>query len=180
MDYDMDGLEMYDDMGFITAESFKDALVVGGAAAAGMLLAGWAIPKIPLPAAWDPKVKGFVRAGIAAAAGILGGAAAARYIPGAQARNIGMGVMGGMVGMGLASAIGSALGVSATLAALPEEEELSDAESELLGQGDYEDMAALESAVTQADTRNFGQTETTVTREQLFGAGVSGYQPWLS
>lgn len=99
---DLMGLDMYDEgMGeFYSAEMLKDQLIAAGSSAAAILLAAWAMPKLPAPKDWTPTNQHNLRAALATVAGML----AARGLWGYN-RDAAMAVLGGVSGLGIAQLI---------------------------------------------------------------------------
>jgi hypothetical protein len=99
---DLMGLDMYDEgMGeFYSAEMLKDQLIAAGSSAAAILLAAWAMPKLPAPKDWTPTNQHNMRAALATVAGML----AARGLWGYN-RDAAMAVLGGVSGLGIAQLV---------------------------------------------------------------------------
>lgn len=190
-DYDdMMGLSMYDDGmdGLMSPDMLKDSMIAAGAGAGAIMLASWAVPKIPAPASWTADNQHRFRAGIGILAGVAVGRGLWHYN-----RDAAMAAIGGVAGIGLAQLIDSFLGgqvlKGTPLGAMPDEESLNANDAALLSayeNGNMGALAALESTnINSAAPAFSGLSDPTITREALMGTGVQmetlgGYQPYLS
>jgi hypothetical protein len=189
---------MYDEgMGeFYSADMLKDQLIAAGSSAAAILLAAWAMPKLPAPKDWTPTNQHNMRAALAT----LGGMLAARGLW-SYNRDAAMAVLGGVSGLGIAQLINGYLFTD------KDGNPKKDSEGKLvmplgtpLGDAGYSyGLSAGDEALLTAyspDTRTLSLTEvasnrgafqgTGVTSEQLMGTVVAtetlgeGYNAYLS
>jgi hypothetical protein len=184
---DLMGLEMYDDgMGqFYTADMLKDQLIAAGSSAAAIILAAWAMPKLPAPKDWQPVNQSRMRAAL----GTLGGMLAARGLWDYN-RDAAMAVLGGVAGLGLAQLIDSYLEMD-ILHGTP----LGQYTENALSAGDEALLTAYAPNTTTLSLTEVGASRgafagfagTGVTTEQLMGAvvatetlGDNAYNAYLS
>ena len=182
----------YDDMmglgDIMTPEMAKDHLIGMFSGAGAIMLASYAMPKLPMPTTWAPENQSRLRAGIGIATGLVAGRVLFDYN-----RDASMAVLGGVAGLGLAQLIGSYLGTNPVsgFGMLPEEMELSAMSDEALlasygDNGAMNALASLEATNVQAARGAFSGP--TVTNEQLFGLGapvvqmetLGGYNPYMA
>jgi hypothetical protein len=194
-DYDdLMGLDMYDDgmSGLITADMLRDKLIAAGSAAAGIGLASWLLPMIPMPAmvtSLSEPNQHRVRAGIGMLAGIAAGRGLWNYN-----RDAAMAVVGGVAGLSLLQLLATYMPNNILkgfpLGDMPGNGELSQSDEALLSA--YSNTGALSqleaTSITSARGAFSEFAGPTITNEALMGAvvnaetlgGGNGYGPWLA
>jgi hypothetical protein len=176
---DLMGLDMYDDgmSGLLDMGMAREQAVAAGASAASIILAAWALPKLPIPAALNLTEVNQHRA--RAVVGILAGMLAGRGLWNYN-RDAAMAVVGGVSGLALAQLIdtyfdANLLGGGYPLGALPEDSELSAGDEALLsayGRDNSSALSSLEATNVQASRGAFSEfAGPQVTNEALMGFG---------
>jgi len=202
MNYDdMMGLDGMTEI--FSPEVVKDHLIGMSAGAGAIMLVGYTIPKIPVPASWTPENQVRLRAGISVAAGLVAGRAMYDYN-----RDAAMAIVGGVSGLGLARLVSSFFGTTPLngYGMLPEEMELSamsdeallaaydddgamNALEELAAYGDDGAMNALaELEATNVQSHGGAFSGPTVTNQPLFGLNapvvqmetLGAYSPYMA
>lgn len=187
MNYDdMMGLDGMTEI--FSPEVVKDHLIGMSAGAGAIMLVGYTIPKIPVPASWTPENQVRLRAGISVAAGLVAGRAMYDYN-----RDAAMAIVGGVSGLGLARLVSSFFGTTPLngYGMLPEEMELSAMSDEALlaAYGDDGAMNALaELEATNVQSHGGAFSGPTVTNQPLFGLDapvvqmetLGAYSPYMA
>jgi hypothetical protein len=191
-DYDDMGMGLYDDMGaFMTPAMLQEQVIAAGAGAGAILLAAWAMPKLPTPSTWSEPNQHRLRAGLA----LVGAGLAARMLWDYN-RDAAIAVIGGVGGLALAQLIDSyvdanLLGGGNPLGQMPDSSELSAGDLALLGAYNGGALSALEAVNVQGSPGAFARgqfADPTVTPEALMGFGgvvtqsetLGAYGPWMA